>query len=128
MAHSYVQAHASELDAFRAFCEVYPETVLLVDTYDTLEGVRRVIRLAQELGERFRVRAVRLDSGDLVELAFAARRLLDDADLQRVGIFASVAICCVPKSVTHGISMDTMPLMPRASMSAACSGKKPDSE
>jgi nicotinate phosphoribosyltransferase len=89
MAHSYVQAHTSELDAFRAFCELYPETVLLVDTYDTLEGVRRVIRLAQELGERFRVRAVRLDSGDLVELAFAARRLLDDAGLQRVGIFAS---------------------------------------
>jgi nicotinate phosphoribosyltransferase len=89
MAHSYVQAHGSELDAFRAFCELYPETVLLVDTYDTLEGVRRVVRLARELGERFRVRAVRLDSGDLVELAFATRRLLDDAGLRRVGIFAS---------------------------------------
>lgn len=89
MAHSYVQAHGSELDAFRAFCDLYPETVLLVDTYDTLEGVRRVVRLAEELGERFRVRAVRLDSGDLAELAFGARRLLDDAGLQRVGIFAS---------------------------------------
>ncbi|MCI0436023.1 MAG: nicotinate phosphoribosyltransferase, partial [Gemmatimonadetes bacterium] len=89
MAHSYVQAHDSELDAFRAFTRIYPDTVLLVDTYDTLEGVRRVIQVAQELGEDFQVRAVRLDSGDLAELAFGARALLDGAGLQRVGIFAS---------------------------------------
>jgi nicotinate phosphoribosyltransferase len=89
MAHSYVQAHDSELAAFRAFTRVYPDTVLLVDTYDTLEGVRRMIRLAEELGDDFRVRAVRLDSGDLAELAIGARALLDAAGLQRVGIFAS---------------------------------------
>ena len=51
MAHSYVEAHASELEAFRAFAGLYPRTTLLVDTYDTLEGVRRVITLADELGE-----------------------------------------------------------------------------
>lgn len=89
MAHSYVQAHDSETEAFRAFAGLYPDSVLLVDSYDTLEGVRRVIALAQELGEAFRIRAVRLDSGDLGALARDARALLDAAGLQRVEIFAS---------------------------------------
>ncbi len=89
MAHSYIQAHHDESEAFAAFARLYPETVLLVDTYDTLEGVRRVIQLSQELGDDFRVRAVRLDSGDLGALARQTRTMLDDAGLQRVGIFAS---------------------------------------
>jgi len=89
MAHSYIQAHDSEMEAFRAFAHLYPETVLLVDTYDTLGGVRRVVELAGELGEDFRVRAVRLDSGDLAELSFAARKILNDAGLEEVEIFAS---------------------------------------
>jgi nicotinate phosphoribosyltransferase len=89
MAHSYIQAHDSEAEAFRAFARQYPETVLLVDTYDTLAGVRDVIRLAEELGDDFRVRAVRLDSGDLGALARESRRLLDEAGLQQVGIVAS---------------------------------------
>ena len=73
MAHSYVQAHDDEYDAFRAFAPLYPDTTLLVDTYDTLAGVRKVIDLARELGTNFRVRAVRLDSGNLEDLAVAAR-------------------------------------------------------
>jgi nicotinate phosphoribosyltransferase len=89
MAHSYVQAHATQLDAFRSFARRYPRTVLLVDTYDTLGGVRDVVRLARELGPAFQVTAVRLDSGDLLELSRSARRLLDDAGLRHVGIFAS---------------------------------------
>ncbi len=89
MAHSYVQAHDDELEAFRAFAELYPETVLLVDTYDTLEGVRRVAELAEELGDDFRVRAIRLDSGDLAELAARAREILDGAGLGDVEIFVS---------------------------------------
>lgn len=89
MAHSYVQAHDDELAAFRTFARTFPETILLVDTYDTLEGVRQVIRLAEELGEAFRVRGIRLDSGDLGGLAIEARRILDDAGLSQVEIFAS---------------------------------------
>jgi nicotinate phosphoribosyltransferase len=89
MAHSYIQVHDDEMDAFRRFSELYPGTVLLVDTYDTLEGVRRVIRLARELGPAFDVGAIRLDSGDLAQLAIAARRILDDAGLSRVRIVAS---------------------------------------
>ena len=89
MAHAYIQAHDSEMDAFRAFTETYPATVLLVDTYDTLEGVRKVVRLAEERGDDFAVRAVRLDSGDLAELARGAREILDQAGLRNVEIFAS---------------------------------------
>jgi nicotinate phosphoribosyltransferase len=89
MAHSYVQAHGDEAEAFRSFVETYPETVLLVDTYDTMRGVDRVIALAEELGEAFEVRAVRLDSGNLAELARETRNRLDQAGLERVQIFAS---------------------------------------
>ncbi len=89
MAHSYVEAHDTELDAFRAFAAVYPDSILLVDTYDTIEGVRNVIRLAGELGGAFRIHAVRLDSGDLATLAVESRRLLDEAGLDQVQIFAS---------------------------------------
>ncbi|MGH7960346.1 MAG: nicotinate phosphoribosyltransferase, partial [Candidatus Binatia bacterium] len=89
MAHSFIQVYEDEAAAFRAFTRLYPDTVLLVDTYDTLAGVQKVIALAQALGDAFKVRAVRLDSGDLADLAFKARAMLDGAGLQRVEIFAS---------------------------------------
>jgi len=89
MAHSFIQAWEREADAFRAFVALYPNTVLLVDTYDTLAGVRKVIDLARELGDDFKVRAVRLDSGDLAGLAHESRALLDQAGLDSVQIFAS---------------------------------------
>lgn len=89
MAHSYVQAFDDEIDAFDTFARLYPGTTLLVDTYDTLRGVDRVIELARRLGDRFDVRAVRLDSGDLGALSMAARARLDAAGLNRVEIFAS---------------------------------------
>jgi nicotinate phosphoribosyltransferase len=89
MAHSYIQAHEDERDAFRAFARIFPGTVLLVDTYDTLDGVRRVIDLITSAPDEIQVSAVRLDSGDLAPLAREVRRLLDAAGLQQVGIYAS---------------------------------------
>lgn len=91
MAHSYVEAFESELDAFRAFARSYPDScVLLVDTYDSIEGTRRAARVGRELAERgHRLRGIRLDSGDLVSLSQEARKILDDADLQEAVIFAS---------------------------------------
>ncbi len=89
MAHSYIQAHDSEAASFEAFATLYPETTLLVDTYDTLEGVRKVIALSRKIGDKFRVRAVRLDSGDLSSLASQTRKMLDEAGLKHVTIFAS---------------------------------------
>jgi len=89
MAHSYIQAHDNESSSFESFAALYPETTLLVDTYDTLEGVRKVIELSHKLGHRFRIRALRLDSGDLGSLAFQTRKMLDEARLRNVQIFAS---------------------------------------
>jgi nicotinate phosphoribosyltransferase len=89
MAHSYVQAFQHELDAFRKFVVQFPEAILLVDTYDTVAGIRNVIQLARELGPEFRVSGVRLDSGDLGQLAMETRRLLDSAGLSQVKIYAS---------------------------------------
>jgi nicotinate phosphoribosyltransferase len=91
MAHSYVEAFPSELEAFRAFAEDFPErVVLLVDTYDTLRGVEHAIEVAGELRARGGTLAgIRLDSGDLAQLAKEARRALDDAGLEKVRILAS---------------------------------------
>ena len=89
MAHSYIQAHEDEASAFRAFAESFPDATLLIDTYDTLEGARNVIALAGTLGGRFAIRGVRIDSGDLGQLAHRVRRLLDTAGLTKVEIFAS---------------------------------------
>lgn len=89
MAHSYIQAHDDEAQAFEVFARLYPKTTLLVDTYDTLEGVRKVIDLVQRSGDTIHVGAVRLDSGDLAELAKQTRQLLDAAGLTEVRIFAS---------------------------------------
>ena len=89
MAHSFVEACVSEAAAFRSFSEVFPDTVLLVDTYDTIEGVKKVIALAHQRGKDFKVRAVRLDSGDLDKLSREARHILDEAGLNDVQIVAS---------------------------------------
>ncbi len=89
MAHSFVQAFDDELAAFAAFAEIYPGTVLLVDTYDTLQGVRHAIELARRIGGDCRLTGVRLDSGDLDALSRAARAMLDAAGLERLKIVAS---------------------------------------
>lgn len=120
MAHSYVQAHDSELSAFREFAQLYGDTVLLVDTYDTLSGVRNVVRLAHELGSAFRVRAVRLDSGDLAVLARATREILDDAGLHSVEILASGALdeYAIEKLIADGAPVDGFGVGTRMGVSA----------
>jgi nicotinate phosphoribosyltransferase len=89
MAHSYVEAFPTEAKAFRAFAEDFPaRTTFLVDTYDTLDGVRTAIDVIRDLDLGDDI-GIRLDSGDLAELARAARAILDDAELHHVRIFAS---------------------------------------
>lgn len=84
MAHSFILAFESEAEAFRHYRDVFPEhTILLVDTYDTLQGVRRAL----ELGMPFD--GVRLDSGDIAALARQVRRLLDEGGRRDVRIFVS---------------------------------------
>jgi nicotinate phosphoribosyltransferase len=92
-AHSYVMVHG-EAEAFRRYASLYPRNcVLLVDTYDTLEGVRQAIPVLKEAvkveSPSNRTLGIRLDSGDMLELSKAARALLDSAHLRDVKIVAS---------------------------------------
>ena len=91
MAHSYVESFGDELTAFRAFARAYPDSsILLVDTYHTLEGARRAAVVARELAEAgHRLRGVRLDSGDLLELSKGVRAILDEAGFEDAMVFAS---------------------------------------
>lgn len=91
MAHSFVQAHTDEIEAFRAFAGAFGSTaVLLVDTYDTRRGIERAIEVALEFrATGIDIRGVRLDSGDLAALAVHARRRFDEAGLDGLQIFAS---------------------------------------
>ncbi|SCW41930.1 nicotinate phosphoribosyltransferase [Paenibacillus tianmuensis] len=91
-AHAWVQGHDSEEEAFRKFSAALPEQVtLLVDTYDTIKsGVPHAIETAKWLqSQGKRMRAIRLDSGDLAYLSKTARVMLDEAGLQDVKIVAS---------------------------------------
>lgn len=91
MAHSFIQSFGNELEAFRAYAIEFPsDTTLLVDTYDTLNGVGNAITVGGEMeasGER--LGAVRLDSGDLLLLSTETRKMLDEAGLDYVRINAT---------------------------------------
>jgi nicotinate phosphoribosyltransferase len=91
VAHSLIEVFPSEVEAFRNYSiTVRGGMTLLVDTYDTLAGVRRAIQVARELHPTSaHLDAIRLDSGDLADLAGRARRMLDEAGLTRVRIVAS---------------------------------------
>lgn len=91
MAHSFVQAHDSEIDSFAAFAAAFPNNaVLLIDTYDTVAAARKVVTLAERLRPRgISVRGVRLDSGDLDDLSRKVRKVLDEGGLTQAIIFAS---------------------------------------
>jgi nicotinate phosphoribosyltransferase len=91
MAHSFVQAHDDEAAAFLDFARSRPENpVLLIDTYDTEAAAQTVVELAPVLArEGIAVGGVRLDSGDLADLAAKVRRILDRGGLAGVKIFAS---------------------------------------
>jgi nicotinate phosphoribosyltransferase len=87
MAHSYVQAHADESQAFESFARANPGgATLLIDTYDTERGARRAVRLARQGA---RVDGVRIDSGDLAVHARRVRAILDAGGLAKARIFAS---------------------------------------
>lgn len=91
MAHSFIEAHESEEQAFRCYAELYGDrTILLVDTYDSIEGITIAARVAQEFRDKgIRIRGIRLDSGDLVELSRFARDHFKEAGVEFLSIFAS---------------------------------------
>ncbi|QKZ14718.1 nicotinate phosphoribosyltransferase [Spirosoma sp. KUDC1026] len=90
-AHSWVMSFDNERTAFETYAQVLPNNVtLLVDTYDTLQGVRNAIEVGRQLRERgHTLSAIRLDSGDLAYLSIEARTLLDEAGFPETAIVAS---------------------------------------
>jgi nicotinate phosphoribosyltransferase len=83
MAHSWVMTFPDELTAFRTYVEVFGDTVLLIDTYDTEQAARRIV------ASGLKPRAVRLDSGDLIAVSRRVRAILDAGGLRDTAIFVS---------------------------------------
>lgn len=94
MAHSFIQAHRCETQAFIHFAAANPDNaVFLIDTYDTEAGAQKVVDLAAELhGQGIKIKGVRLDSGDLADHARKVRTILDHGGLNHATIFASGSI------------------------------------
>lgn len=94
MAHSFIQAHDSEAQAFENFARSRPgSTIFLLDTYDTEAAAAKVVALAPKLqAAGIEIRGVRLDSGDLAAHARAVRRILDEGGLSEAKIVASGGI------------------------------------
>jgi len=91
MAHSFILSFDKELSAFRAFSKVFPEnTVLLIDTYDTIMGAYKAATVGKEMRERgLKLKGVRLDSGDTPSLSRQVRKVLNESGLNDVSIFVS---------------------------------------
>lgn len=91
MAHSFVQAVGSDVDAFMAYASVFPDnSVFLIDTFDTLKGAAAAVKVALKMRKKgHRLLGVRLDSGDMVLLSRQVRQMLDEAGLSEIKIYAS---------------------------------------
>jgi nicotinate phosphoribosyltransferase len=91
MAHSFISSFEHEIDAFRAYVRSFPHNaILLIDTYDTLQGARNAAEIAKEMATRGETLiGVRLDSGDLADLARQVRKIFDDANLPDIKIIGS---------------------------------------
>jgi nicotinate phosphoribosyltransferase len=91
MAHAFVESFGDETASFRAFAQTFPDhTVILVDTYDSVSGLKRAVEVALELkAQGHRLVGVRLDSGDMVALSRQAREMLDQAGLEETMVVVS---------------------------------------
>ncbi len=112
MAHSFIEAHDSEEDAFRNFVRARPDgTTLLIDTYDTERAAHRIVALARELkqhGAGKKIGAVRIDSGDLAARARAVRTILDAGDCRSIRIVFSGGLdeYEIERFVQRGVPVD----------------------
>ena len=109
MAHSWVQMFDNEYEAFKTYCEIYPnKPILLVDTYNTLKsGIPTAIRVFNEMG--IKDGGIRLDSGDIAYLSKKARKMLDDAGLTHCRIIASNALdeYLIRDMISQGAKVDS---------------------
>ena len=122
MAHSYVESFDREIESFRAFAKSFPDnTVLLIDTYDTLAGARKAVIVAGEMRQAGQsLRAVRLDSGDMVQLSKEVRKIFDDSGFPEVRIFASGGFdeFKIQKILTSGAIIDAFGVGTKMGVSA----------
>ncbi|HUX51906.1 MAG TPA: nicotinate phosphoribosyltransferase [Spirochaetia bacterium] len=109
MAHSWIMAFKDELTAFSKFAEYYPDhTVLLIDTYDTLDsGIENAIQVGKLLTAQGKKFGVRLDSGDLHYLSVQVRKRLDDAGLTKATIAVSNEL---NEEIIHELVRDGAPI------------------
>ena len=109
MAHSFVQVHGDEMKAFETFARARPEgVVLLIDTYDTEQGARKVVELAPRLKkDGIAIRGVRIDSGDLIAMSKKVRAILDAGGLKDTVILVSGGI---NEDVLQGMMKDGAPI------------------
>ncbi len=109
-AHSWVMSFDSELDSFRAYADIYPDAcILLIDTYDIIEGCKNAIIIGKELQAKGKnLLGVRIDSGDITYFSKEVRKLLDKAGFQDTKIIASNDIdeYLIREIKTHGGSVD----------------------
>jgi nicotinate phosphoribosyltransferase len=122
MAHSYISAFDSELEAFAAYADTFPDhSIFLIDTYDTLEGAKNAVAVAKEMQQRdATLIGVRLDSGEMADLSQKVRKILDDAKLYDVKIFASSGFdeFKIAKVVSRGARIDAFGVGTKVGVSA----------
>jgi len=122
MAHAFVTAFDSELEAFRAYAATFPHnTIFLIDTYDTIAGAHNATSVAlemQALGHK--ALGVRLDSGDMLALSRDVRRILDEAGLPEMQIYASSSFdeFKITEIVHNGAPIDAFGVGTRVGVSA----------
>ncbi len=109
MAHSFIQVHGDEMNAFETFARARPEgVILLIDTYDTEQGARKVVALAPRLqADGIAIRGVRIDSGDLIVMSKKVRAILDAGGLKDTVILVSGGI---NEDVLQGMMNDRAPI------------------
>jgi nicotinate phosphoribosyltransferase len=122
MAHSYISAFDSELEAFAAYADTFPDhSIFLIDTYDTLEGAKNAAVIAKKMQQGgCRLIGVRLDSGEMAGLSRKVRKILDDAGLDDVKIFASSGFdeFKIAKVVSRGARIDALGVGTKVGVSA----------
>ena len=122
MAHSYVSAFDNERDAFFAYADTFPDhSIFLIDTYDSVEGARHAAVVAKEMQKKgHTLIGVRLDSGDMASLSREVRKILDDAGLLDVKIFASSGFdeFKIAKVISDGALIDAFGVGTKVGVSA----------
>ncbi|MGA6925404.1 MAG: nicotinate phosphoribosyltransferase [Desulfosarcina sp.] len=122
MAHAFVTAFEKEIDAFEAYANLFPDSsVFLIDTYDTIEGAKIAARVGCRMKKKGQaLQGVRLDSGDMVALSRRVRRILDQAGLPEVKIFASSGFdeYILEKLIAEGARIDAFGVGTRMGVSA----------